>query len=74
MQLPQVRQAILYQGQVGVPGSDVPRGLRTSPAGIVLFVDANHPNATATADGTDPENPLRLNAPKRSNILIVWEH
>jgi hypothetical protein len=24
----------------------------------VLFVDENHPNATAAADGTDPENPL----------------
>lgn len=56
--LPQVRQQILYQGQFGVPGSDVQRGLRWESSGIVLFVDDNHPNASATADGTDPENPL----------------
>jgi hypothetical protein len=43
---------------MGVDGSDVPRGLRWSPAGIVLFVDENHPNTSGAADGTDPENPL----------------
>jgi len=32
--------------------------LRTSPAGVVFYVDGSHPNATATADGTDPNNPL----------------
>jgi len=47
-----------YPGQFGVAGSDVQRGLRWEPQGIVLYVDENHPNATATADGTDPENPL----------------
>ena len=58
MSLPQVRAAPWYQGQIGVPGSDVQRGLRWESCGIVLFVDENHPNATAFADGTDPENPL----------------
>ena len=58
MALPQVRLQPWYPGQMGVPGSDVPRGLRTSSAGVVLYVAADHPNATATADGTDPENPL----------------
>jgi hypothetical protein len=43
---------------MGVSGSDVQRGLRWEPQGIVLYVDENHPNATADADGTDPENPL----------------
>jgi hypothetical protein len=56
--LPQVRLQPWYPGQVGVPGSDVPRGLRWRSAGVVFYVDADHPNATATADGTDPENPL----------------
>ena len=56
--LPQIRLQPWYQGQLGVPGSDVPRGLRASSAGVVFFVDADHPNATTTADGTDPENPL----------------
>ena len=58
MTLPQVRLQPWYPGQMGVPGSDVPRGLRWSPTSIVLYVDENHPGASATADGTDPENPL----------------
>ena len=56
--LPQVRLQPWYPGQMGVNGSDVQRGLRWEPQGIVLFVDENHPNASADADGTDPENPL----------------
>jgi len=47
-----------YPGQPGVSGSDVERGLRWAPEGIVLYVDENHPNATANNDGTDPENPI----------------
>lgn len=58
MTLPQVRLQPWYPGQMGVPGSDVPRGLRERSAGIVLYVDGSHPNATAAADGTDPENPI----------------
>ena len=56
--LPQIRQAPWYPGQMGVSGSDVQRGLRWAPQGIVLYVDDEHNNATADADGTDPENPL----------------
>jgi hypothetical protein len=58
MTLPQVRLQPWYPGQFGVAGSDIPRGLRWSPTAIVLYVDENHPGASATADGTDPENPL----------------
>lgn len=43
---------------MGVPGSDVQRGLRWEPSGIVIYVDENHPGATAVGDGTDPEHPL----------------
>lgn len=56
--LPQVRLQPFYPGQMGVDGSDVQRGLRWDSAGIVLFVDTNHPGASDAADGTDPENPL----------------
>jgi len=56
--LPLIRATPWYPGQMGVPGSDVSRGLRSSPAGIVLYVDENHPNTSATNDGTDPEAPL----------------
>lgn len=58
MTLSVVRQQPWYPGQFGVPGSDVSRGLRWRSSGIVLFVDEDHPNATLTADGTDPNNPL----------------
>jgi hypothetical protein len=58
MNLPQIRQQPWYPGQFGVAGSDVQRGLRWEPAGIVLYVDDNHPGATAVGDGTDPEQPL----------------
>ena len=58
MTLPQIRLQPWYPGQMGVPGSDVQRGLRWEPAGIVLYVDENHPNTSGAADGTDPENPL----------------
>lgn len=56
--LPQQRLQPWYPGQMGVPGSDVPRGLRWRSSGVVFYVDTNHPNATTTADGTDPENPI----------------
>jgi len=58
MALPQIRLQPWYPGQMGVPGSDVPRGLRTSSAGVVFYVDNSHPNANAFNDGTDPENPI----------------
>lgn len=58
MTLPQIRLQPWYPGQLGVSGSDVPRGLRWAPTAIVLYVDENHPGASADADGTDPENPL----------------
>ena len=57
MTLPQVRLQPFYQGQMGVHGSDVQRGLRWSPTAIVLYVDDNHNDALDTHDGTDPEHP-----------------
>ena len=56
--LPQIRQQPWYPGQLGVPGSDVQRGLRWETTGITLFVDPDSNNDSDAADGTDPENPL----------------
>lgn len=56
--IPLTRLSPFYPGQMGVWGSDVQRGVRASPTAITLFVDENHPGASATADGTDPEHPL----------------
>ena len=67
--LPQVRMQPWYPGQMGVSGSDVQRGLRWEPAGIVLYVDENHPGATAVGDGTDPENPLTTIAVAITNLI-----
>lgn len=58
MFLPQLHLGPWFQGQLGVPGSAVPRGIRTAPSGIVLYVAKDHPNATTTADGLNPEYPL----------------
>ena len=56
--LPLTRLTPWYPGQMGVPGSDVSLGLRTAPQGNVYYVDNTHLLATATGDGTDPNNPL----------------
>jgi hypothetical protein len=56
--LPQVRLQPWFPGQFGVPGSDVQRGLRWEPTGIVLYVDPDSNNDSDAADGTDPENPM----------------
>lgn len=69
MVLPQVRQAPFYPGQPGVAGSDVQRGLRWEPAGIVLYVDENHPGATAVGDGTNPEYPLTTIQTAVNNLI-----
>jgi hypothetical protein len=63
------RQQPWYPGQFGVPGSDVSRGLRNRSAGVVFYVDGTHPNATTTADGTDPENPLSTIAAALTRLL-----
>jgi len=47
-----------FSGQMGVPGSDTPEGLRTHPQGLTFYVDTNHPDANDQNDGTDPRYPL----------------
>jgi hypothetical protein len=67
--LPQVRLQPWYPGQMGVNGSDVPRGIRLAPTAIVLYVDENHPGASAANDGTDPENPLNSIQTAVNNLI-----
>lgn len=67
--LPQIRLYPWYPGQLGVDGSDVQRGLRWEPTGIVLYVDENHPNAHSTGDGTNPEEPLDSIQTAINNII-----
>lgn len=69
MTLPQIRQQPWYPGQMGVAGSDVQRGLRWAPTGIVLYVDDDHPGATAVGDGTNPEYPLTTIQTAINNLI-----
>jgi len=43
--------------------------VRVSSAGVVFYVDNGHPNATTTADGTDPENPLSTIAAAMARLV-----
>jgi len=63
-----------YGGQMGVPGSDTPLGLRTAPQGLVYYVDASHADASDNNDGTDPNEPKATiqSAITASNATIDW--
>jgi hypothetical protein len=54
--LEQVRP--MYQGQMGVPGSDTRLGLSRTCGNAVFYVDPNHGSASDNSDGTDPNAPL----------------
>jgi len=47
----------------------VQRGLRWESTGIVLYVDNNHPGATAVGDGTNPEYPLTTIQTAINNLI-----
>ena len=63
-----------YGGQMGVPGSDTPLGLRTAPQGLVYYVDGSHPDASDNNDGTDPNEPKATiqSAITANNATIDW--
>lgn len=56
--IPLIRQPALHAGQMGVPGTDSPRGLRSSCTGRVIYVDPNFPGANDNRDGTLPTDPM----------------
>ena len=72
--LPQIKLPQWFGGQMGVPGSDTPLGLRTLPQGIVYYVDGSHPNALDANDGTDPNAPKATiqSAITDNNATIDW--
>lgn len=55
--LPLTRLSPIYPGQLGVDGSDVPRGVQSVPGRKVFYVDHDHPDASDAHDGVDPEHP-----------------
>jgi len=58
MTLPLIRLEPFFPGQLGVHGSDTPRGLRYASEGNVYWVNNAHPDSSDAHDGTDPEHPL----------------
>ena len=56
---PLVRQKPWFPGQVGVPGTDHTRGLRSDVNGVIFYVDPNAVGVSDLRDGTDPEGPLQ---------------
>jgi hypothetical protein len=63
-----------YGGQMGVPGSDTPLGLRAAPQGLVYYVDGSHADASDNNDGTNPNQPKATiqSAITASNATITW--
>jgi hypothetical protein len=55
--LPLQRLSPIYPGQLGVDGSDVPRGVQSVPGRKCFYVDHDHPDASDAHDGVDPEHP-----------------
>ena len=72
--LPQIKYPQWFGGQLGVPGSDTPLGIRTAPQGNVYYVDGSHPDAMDVNDGTDPNEPKATiqSAITASNATIDW--
>ena len=73
---PMMKFPQFFQGQMGVPGSDTPLGLRLAPTSHVYFVDKNHPDATDSNDGTDPMKPKLTigSAQAAAHANIDWAH
>jgi hypothetical protein len=55
--LPILKFPPFFQGQMGVPGSESPLGVRTRPQGVVFYVDQNHPLCTDDNDGVNADAP-----------------
>jgi len=63
-----------YPGQLGIPGSDNPLGIRMEPQGLVYYVDGSSAVANDSNDGTDPDEPFETiqAAITASNATIDW--
>ncbi len=71
MLFPNVRLQPFYPGQMGVPGSDAPLGLRWTSMGYVLYVDTDHPDASDNNDGWDPNAPLATIQQAVDNLYTI---
>lgn len=70
MQFPLLKLPPWFGGQMGVPGSSNPEGLRTNPQATVIYVDSGHPQANDNAPGTDPRAPkLTIQSAVSSTLL-----
>ena len=76
--IPLTRLTPFYPGQMGVPGTDSDRGLRTNSEGCIFYVDPNHVDPNDNRDGTNPDSPLNTVAaallkcqPYRGDVIAV---
>ena len=72
--MPVTRATPWYPGQLGIRGSDNSLGLRTTPQGLVWYVDGSHPLANDLSDGTNPAEPLATiqAAITKNNATLDW--
>lgn len=72
--IPQQKLTPWFMGQMGVPGSDTPEGLRMGSRSIVYYVDRTNTDANDNNDGTDPRYPKLTiaSAITASNATIDW--
>ena len=71
MLIPMLKLPPFFGGQMGVPGSDSPLGLRTHSDGVVLYVAPDNLNATDSNDGTNPVEPKATMAGAIASSLLV---
>ena len=55
--MPMLKLPPWFGGQLGVPNSTSPLGLRMHPDAVAIYVDSGHPAASDSGDGTDPRTP-----------------
>jgi hypothetical protein len=79
--IPLMRLNPWYPGQFGVEGAWTDTGLRSHCTGTVFYVSPNHPGASDSRDGTDPNDPLLTVATAiarcesyRGDVIAVMHH
>lgn len=79
--MPLTRLNPWYPGQFGVEGAWTDTGLRQHCTGTVFYVSPNHPGASDSRDGTDPNDPLLTIATAinrcesyRGDVIAVMQH
>lgn len=68
---PLIQQDPFYPPPWGIPGADVPLGMRLLPGAQVYYVQSTHASANNSNDGTDPNFPLATIAQAVTNATAA---